>query len=370
VRAPLLVFAVALAARLLLGLWLLHAGSYVLASDDGDAYVAAARHAAFGEPIVVTDRLAGKWRYQPNQDPGSRWPPAYWLFLAAQYRTFGDQHISTVVVQALAGAVAALATLKLAARVLANRWALTAALLVAVPSTLVYLSAAIYAEAVYIPLLLVALELSLRKTPTSALLAGLALGLAEATRPVALAVLPVLACATGKRTLLQLVAGFALALSPFVARDLLALGSPALFTAGADAALHDSLTQAPSALQRLSTMFLTGGWAPIGDPYATPTPASATLIRGAFVLLAVAGAVYLGINTSASRTLLLAVLAMTLPPLILGLPLVRYRAPADPLLLIWFTAGVQAVTLKWHHFRPQEAPDGRIQGRARDPVLR
>ena len=31
------------------------------------------------------------------------------------------------------------------------------------------------------------------------------------------------------------------------------------------------------------------------------------------------------------------------PALLIGLPLVRYRVPADPIFIIWMVAGVQAV---------------------------
>src|SRR5438552_10379110 len=56
-------FLVAFGARVGTGALLLAQGptEFVLASDDGDAYDAAARLHVFGTPIVMTERLAGKW---------------------------------------------------------------------------------------------------------------------------------------------------------------------------------------------------------------------------------------------------------------------------------------------------------------------
>ena len=365
-RPTLLVLALAFAVRLALGLWLLSAGdqAYVLASDDGDAYVISARHLAFGEPVVFDQRLSQKW--QPGQDPASRWPPAYWLFLAAQYRLFGYQHLSTIFLQAALGAAGAVAAYQIAQRLLNKHFALAAGLLVAVSSTLAYLSAALYAEALYIPLLLLAVRLTLSNTNQAALAAGLALGLAEATRPLAIALLPVMAWYS-RHNLLPLVAGFAAATAAFLVRDVVTLGYPALFTAGGAAALTDSLAQAPSLAERLTTLFLVGGWAPIADPYL-PQP---LIHRLAFWLIALGGAVGL-IRSPYSGLLMAAAAAIILPALAIGLPLVRYRAPADPLFLIWFAAGIQqASTLLIHKLRVEEASThGRIQSRARDPVLR
>src|SRR5919197_3803712 len=104
--------------------------------------------------------MAGKWT--PASDPGERWPAAYWLFLGAQYRLFGYQHVSTLLLQSLLGGLGVLAGYALARRLLSERAALVAAGLLAVSSSLVYLSAAVYAEAVYVPMLLVGLALTAR----------------------------------------------------------------------------------------------------------------------------------------------------------------------------------------------------------------
>jgi hypothetical protein len=337
-----LILGLALTVRLVLGLWLLQGGdaAYVLASDDGDAYVAAARHAAFGEPIVLTDRMAAKWQLAADQDPGRRWPPAYWLFLAAQYRLLGCQHLSAIVLQAALGAIAAWATYRLALRLLPSTWAVTAGALAAISSTLAYLSAALYAEALYIPLLLLASELCLQRNVRAAHIAGIAIGLAETTRPLALALLPILAWGAGKRQLPHMTLGFAIAMAPFLARDLLILGFPATLTAGGREALTDAVAGAMSPMERVSLLFLSGGWMPLGEPLLSASPQLALIMRPAFWLVSAIGAIaLLRRRRQLSTLLILLALAIVLPPLLVGLPLVRYRAPADALFVVWFVAG-------------------------------
>ena len=106
--------------RLSVGAALLSQGgtSFVLASDDGDAYDAAARWQATGTPIVMTDRLLGKWDAATPLE--ARWPQGYWLFLAAQYRLFGSAYVSTLILQALLAAGGVLAVFAMAARVLSS----------------------------------------------------------------------------------------------------------------------------------------------------------------------------------------------------------------------------------------------------------
>ncbi len=342
-RPALLLFALALLIRLALGLALWHQGdtAYILSSDDGDAYVASARWAAFGNPIDLTPRLAQKWpgAESEDEDPTTRWPPAYWLFLAAQYRAIGYQHLSTIVLQSLLGAAAAVATFSIATRLLPKRWAFAAGLLVALSSTLIYESAALYAEALYIPLLVIALALMLQRTPLAAFAAGLTLGVAEATRPLALPVAVIcVAWQREPRLMAATITGFTISLAPFAIPD------PHLFTAGGAEALHDSLVQPLSLADRVEILFLTGGWAPLGEPLLPP----------AFRLLFWSTAI-VGACTGLRRQplLLLAVAAILLPALTVGLPLVRYRSPADPLFLIAFVCGVRTVRLLIHKLRPR-----------------
>ena len=204
---------------------------FVLASDDGDAYDAAARWQAFGVPIVMTDRMSGKWDGRTPVE--ARWPQGYWLFLAAQYRLLGSAYPSTPLLQGLLAAGGVLAVFALAARVFDEGAARVAALAQAVSSTGVYLSAVLFAESLYLPLLLgglalVALAVEVARCPRTRLLWGLAagalFGAAEVTRPLALPVLVVAAVWAGLttrpgcerwRVFAALGAGFAVALVPF-----------------------------------------------------------------------------------------------------------------------------------------------------------
>jgi hypothetical protein len=139
----LLVFTAAV--RLLVGGVLLQVwgSSFPVASDDGQAYDAAARWLVWGQPIDAVD-------------PWMRWPAGYWLLLAAEYRLLGYQHVSAVVLQSGLAAIATLATYRLAERLLPDpRLALLAGYATALASTLVLLSATLTAESVYVPLLLV-----------------------------------------------------------------------------------------------------------------------------------------------------------------------------------------------------------------------
>jgi hypothetical protein len=405
VQPALAIFALAILFRLTLGVVLLNGGdaAFVSASDDGDAYAASARWAASGEPIVLDERLARKWTL--NADPAARWPAAYWLFLGGQYRLLGYQHVSTVLIQALLGSAGVLAAYWIARRLLLPYWANVAGVLLAVSSSLVYLSAALYAEALYIPLLLISLALVARANATRApywcAAAGLLFGLAEATRPLAL---PIFLVAVGwtawyanrhdrPRMLAALLAGFALAVTPFVVRDLLTLGHVALFSVGGTEAFHDhgagDLSQALAALgvdpytgsglatpltaflarpgdvalavasgvpERLLFLFL-GGWAPLAEPMLSLAPAGITLAaRILFWALVAVGAFHLIRGRQPVAVLvLMAALAIVVPPLVLGLPLVRYRVPADPIFLIWFAAALAWLTHLGHGFNVARA---------------
>src|SRR5205823_4862637 len=136
----------AVAVRLVAGMSLVNHGGpeFVLSSDDGDAYDAAARWQALGTPIVMTERMAAKW--DASSPVEARWPQAYWLFLGAQYRLFGSPYVSTLVLQALLAAAGVLAAYALAASILGEAAALVAAFGQAVSSTGVYVSAGLFAE--------------------------------------------------------------------------------------------------------------------------------------------------------------------------------------------------------------------------------
>jgi len=373
------IFALAAVVRIVVGLVLLTNGpdAYVLASDDGDAYVATARWAAFGEPITLTERMAAKW--SPDVQPPDRWPSAYWLFLAANYQAVGFQHLTPLLLQAVLGGASAWAADRLARRLLPAPWPLVSGILVATSSTLIYLSATLNAEALYIPLLLVALDLLLRPTVRAALASGALFALSEATRPLALPVflLALAWRARSPRHAAALVAGFTLTLAPFLAT----LGPTSVLTAGGEAAYHDTgvghlardladigidpyhrgLSPSISAAlthplpvgaavlgavpERLNVLFLAGGWAPIGEPLLSAAPAPITVTtRAALYALSAVGLITLVCRTRTrpvATLLALTAALIVLPPLILGLPLVRYRAPADPIFLVFVTASLR-----------------------------
>ena len=358
----------AIALRLVVGVVLLSQGgsSFVLASDDGDAYDAAARWQALGTPIVMTERLRGKW--DPAVPVEARWPQGYWLLLAAQYRLFGSAYASTLVVQGLLAAGGVLAVFALASSVLSEGAARVAALAQAVSSTGIYISAALYAESLYVPLLLGGLALVAGRVGVSrrsscglraALVAGALFGLAEVTRPLAVAVLGVAAlwlawagtapAGVRARRMVALCAGFLVALAPFVAHDLATLGRVAVFTAGGAEALRDQASAGDSLVERAFTLFIAGGWAPLGEPPISSLGGLGTLVgRLAEWVLAAVGGVWLlarrGRSAGGAGWLLVGgAAAIVAPALAVGLPLVRYRVPADPLFIIMMVAGVQAL---------------------------
>jgi hypothetical protein len=372
-------FVLAFALRAGTGAALLSRGpaDFVLASDDGDAYDAAARAQAFGVPVVFTPRMAAKW--SPDIAALDRWPQGYWLFLAAQYAVFGSAYVSTLVLQALAGACGVLAGFALARAVLSERWAVLAAVALAVSSTGIFLASALYAESLYIPLVLVALALAVRGLQARPwvwfTLAGVAFGCAEATRPLALPILAAVfawcllptgdaAARQRLRAALGLSAGFALGVAPFVAHDLAVLGRVATFTVGGVEALGDLRSGSGSGLpERLDLLFVSGGWGPLGEPFVSLLGAAAAPVRFGEALIGMLGLAWLvrpGARTrSVGWLLLLACAAILIAPLFFGLPLVRYRAVADPLLIVGLVAAIEAT---WRavrrprlHLRPQRA---------------
>lgn len=398
--SPVGLFVAAAAVRIGVGLALLAASGdrFPQASDDGDSYDAAARWLVWGDPLVH-GRL-GESVLDTRQDQAARWPAGYWLFLAGLYRALGYGFLPPIVLQALLGAAGAVALLGLGRRALPNNgWALAAGYLAALAGTLVALSATLSAEALYVPLLLLGTWTVGRAAEAGrgqaalgwGLVGGALFGLAEATRPVAL---PIFAAALawlawrghdgGPRWLPVggAALGFGLAILPFVARDLLVLGRVALFTVGgaealtvpvAEPDLTDRLAQlgvnpyargiggalaavaarpaevwsllAEALPGRLGTLFLVGGWGPIAEPLPTLLGSAGIAVRALLWVLAGLGAVAtLRAPDSGRRAtgwlLLLVVAAVILPALLLGKPLVRYRAPADALVCVWAVAGL------------------------------
>jgi hypothetical protein len=338
---------VAVVARLAVGLALLSQGpeAFVLASDDGDAYDGLARWLAFGTPIDWTERLIEKSAHEPTLT--ARWPQGYWLFLAAQYRLFGSAYMSTIVQQSLLGACGVLVGYALARHVLSRQGAIWAALGVALCSTSIVLSATLSAEALYVPLLAMGLAGATRIEDRRWLFAsGVAFALAEATRPLALPVFLVAMAWCWWRgslaTALPFALGFALAIAPFLLRDLVAEGRVTTFTAGGADALAHSIAQDASILERLAVMLAIGGWAPLGEPLVSALGGAAPWLRLGEIGLAAIG-IFRLVSIAQTRPvawlILAAIAALLVPPLLIGLPLVRYRAAADPLLILAMAGG-------------------------------
>ena len=343
----------AIAARLSIGALLLSAGpaQFVLASDDGDAYDAVARAQALGTPIVMTDRLVGKW---PDAgDVAARWPQGYTWFLAAQYRLFGSAYVSTIVLQALLGAGGVLAAFALASRLLPESAARLAGVGQALSSTGLYLSAGLFAESVYVPLLLGGLALLVRRESERRsrwlwpALAGTLFGLAEVTRPLGLAVF----AAAWLWTICQrAAAGCAWPVSR-VRRSGGSLRGPRSGHVGPPAAADRRRRRRPARRRsaepercraRADAVHhrrLGAAGRPAGRQFGRPDAARPAGRVG----LALGGVIWLLApvrRTPETWLLVAAALAVVGPALLLGLPLVRYRAPADPLFIICMVAGV------------------------------
>jgi hypothetical protein len=396
------VFLCALALRLVLGLALLSSfgPDFPMASDDGDSYDAAARWVVWGDHVIHGRQ--GDSLLEVSPDPAARWPQAYWLYLALHYWLWGHQHLPILLAQAALGAAGVAAAYQLARRVLPPRGALAAGYLVAASAPLVFLSASLSAEALYIPLLLIALWLTVRSADADsgarahrvAFAAGAVFGVAQATRPVALPVFAVAAVwawwaqrprRSAAASALVPAAGFATALLPFMLRDLWLLGRIAVFTVGGSEAFHgpdvagdvlgpelaalgvdpygagssqavlavlkqpeDVLSAVGRALPgRLATVFLVGGWGPVGEPLLHVLGPLGVLARAALWPLAVFGILWIARSRGPARRvgwLLVAVtVAVLLPFLFLGKPLIRYRVPLDPVFTIWMVAGAVAL---------------------------
>ena len=136
---------------------------------------------------------------------------------------------------------------------------------------------------------------------------------------------------------------------PFVVHDLATLGRVAVFTAGGAEALRDQTSGGDSVFERAFTLFVVGGWVPLGEPLISNIGGLGTLLaRLAEWVLAAAGGTWLVMRScrataSVGWLLVAAAGAIVGPALLIGLPLVRYRVPADPIFIIWMVAGVQAV---------------------------
>ena len=164
-------------------------------------------------------------------------PPLYPLFLAAFLRLFGQADLPAVLGQAAVGTVSVVLTFLIASRLFGRRQGLVAALAAAIYPY--YLNHDTYRqEIVLLTLLTAAGVLFLLRAGAGAgwadpLAAGVMLGLAALTRQTLLAFVPLAATWLGlfasrrrSRSVLLLLLGLAVVVSPWVARNAMLVGRP------------------------------------------------------------------------------------------------------------------------------------------------
>ena len=134
----------------------------------------------------------------PSGGPTAFRPPAYPLFLGAVYRVTGNSILAARLAQAVLGAVSVVLLWLLARRLFGRRSAYLAAGLFAVYPPVVFATAALMSESLFIPLLLAGLlALAVARDGTEnakwwALAGGAFVGLGMLTRPNSAAMLPAL----------------------------------------------------------------------------------------------------------------------------------------------------------------------------------
>ena len=157
---------------------------FIIASDDGPAYDDYASIMA-GGGMLEKNNLYVMSGF------------GYWYFLAAIYKIFGIQNFGAiVVVQSIVGSFVPVLTYLIARKVFANRAvAAVSGLITAVDMTLVFLAVVIGMEAIYIPLVLLALMAAVYAFDSGmdmrkAFFIGCAFGLAYNARPPELLLFP------------------------------------------------------------------------------------------------------------------------------------------------------------------------------------
>ena len=194
----------------------------------------------FGDPFdydQLARSLAEHGQYTPSAfaeegSPSAFRPPAYPYWLAAIYEVFGTSYTAARVAGALLGTAVVLLVWLLGNRVVGPAAAWWAAVVAALAPSLAFLHAGLVSETLYLPLLLGAVLLAVRHAETPgwpwAAAAGLVLGASVMTRTNGLVVLlPLLAGAwlarRSWRDCALLLAGFAVALTPWTIRNAVAL---------------------------------------------------------------------------------------------------------------------------------------------------
>ena len=230
------------------------------------------------------DRLAlglaeGRGYVDQAGDPTAFYPVGWPFFLSLVYRVFGHSLIAAQLVNVLMGVGVVILTYLIARYLLDRRTALIAALIVALNPTLILYSSTLGTESLFVFLLMLITWLTIRviagRSSADLLLIGLLTGFAILTRPVAIGV-PFIAFGAyyivNRRDLRQTSINFAIVLvisalivTPWIARNAMAIGSPVLQSSSG---LNMWIGHSPQA---------TGGWMD-----APPVPGlSAVSIPGA-----------------------------------------------------------------------------------------
>jgi len=178
------------------------------------------------------------WNYDNWRVHYDRWTaaPLYYIFLLGIFRVFGPSVFWVRVIQCVLGGLAAVSVARIGARVAGSRgrWA---GIAFAIHLPLIQLCATTLTEDLYVPLMVLAFDLLLRKpSRANALRAGLVHGLAALTRSVSSAFFAVIAFWMLKRDGLRrgfpnaalLALGGMLTILPWSARNYFVMGEPVL----------------------------------------------------------------------------------------------------------------------------------------------
>ncbi len=261
-RDRVVVGAIALAARLAVVAW---AASRIPPTADGTYYHVLARRIAEGQGYT--------WLWPDGAVTyAAHYPVGYPALIALPYALFGAKPVLAMIVNALLGALSALAVHDLLASATSRRLALAGGIAMALHPALVPYTAAIMTEGVTASLLVVAAALAERARTSRSrgwiVGAGLVMGLATLVRPQSLVLAPVLgflAVPAETRLVRRLsfaagVTALALAVcAPWTARNCTKMERCALVSVNGGWNLA------------IGTQTTDGGWAPIDVPEACKT---------------------------------------------------------------------------------------------------
>lgn len=147
----LVIFFIAFLLRILFSVILIHktGDDYILASDDGDSY----------------DMISWSIAEAPSQIfkilVVQQWPPVYFVFLGAIYKLFGRSFYMVILFQSLLGASLIPLVYLIGKRFFGRDTGLIASILVALSQPLIFVSAVLGTEAIYVPFIVFAIFLFL-----------------------------------------------------------------------------------------------------------------------------------------------------------------------------------------------------------------